>query len=534
MTIQIAILVMLLYAVGVGFLNRILHKRLPPVSQQYIALWLRPWLAIFWMWGPTLWFVPGLVWLGVLNCPPEIRFAIIVLSVFLPLFIYVIFTSLLGLFPYRKGLPTDKVLTYFSAGAVGLVTIIYLGRLFMFPALTLWKALFFCVLVSLHPCIGVLALALTAPKVFPCPSSDPRLRLRNSLLLLTSFFTGYPEPVWVVHDGEVETRVQGDPIYGSGPGWLLTEPENVAILGNGSALTRIENPGVVIMNDSESPYRVVDLRNQKRSINTIAVTRDGIEVNVPLAFSFRIDSGPGRPILNNPWPVHKRDVFKAVLAEVVDPDGKTPLDNHLTHPWEDLPVKIAVYKLKQAVAYYSLFELYGDGSTPEMQAIHERAAEALDVHGSEWAGYPLTRTTIGNLVFQSVRNLLEPHGFAFLAGGIEDSIIPVSKELTRQRVEAWKTRWITKVMHWQAEMQTKSIAELPEVGDEAALKLMGVLIQELYDRAQRQAAGLTKQAVADGLISTLLDIAQNPDVAPVLSDAVLPTLMRLQQEIREP
>jgi hypothetical protein len=110
----------------------------------------------------------------------------------------------------------------------------------------------------------------------------------------------------------------------------------------------------------------------------------------------------------------------------------------------------------------------------------------------------------------------------------------VSKELTRQRVEAWKTRWITKVMHWQAEMQTTSIEEMPGVGDETGLEIMDALIQEISDSSQRDDAEFSKQAMADGLLSALLDIARTPDVAALLPDSVAPTLLRLEKEMQEP
>jgi len=533
MSILISTLVMLLYAVAVGFLSRILHKYLPPISQKYAARWLRPWLALFWMWGPTFWFVPGLVWFRVLNVPQEMRLILIGLSLFLPLFIFVIFTSLLGLFPYRTENPFDVLMTYLTVGTVGLLTLIFLGLLLVFPGLTIWQSIFFSVIVSLHPCISVLMLAYAAPQVIPCPSSNPLLQLRNSLTLIVSFFTGFPKPVWAVQDGKIETRVHGNPFYGSGPGWLLTEPENVAILGNGFHLTRIEEPGVVLTKDSESPYRIVDLRNQKRSMNVSAVTRDGIEVNVPISFSFRIDSGPRRLRLNSPWPIHRRDVFQAVFAEVVDPNGKTPLDDHLTHPWEDLPIKIAAYKLKQAIAFYSLFQLYEDGTTPEMQVIHKRVAEALAVDLPESTGHRLTRTSISEIVLESVRHMLKPHGFYIYGGGVVNSIVPLSKELTRQRVEAWKTRWITKVMHWQAEMQTNRIKEIPETDDGTVFDYIDALIEKTSDKAQPDDAVFSKQAIADSLLCKLLEIARIPDVEPLLPDSVVPTLLRLQNKVEE-
>ena len=534
MITQIAILVMLLYAVGCGFLNRTLHKHLPPMSKKHVARWLRPWVAIFWMWGPTFWFIPGLVWFRVLNMPQEMRLILIGLSFFLPLFIFVVFTSLLGLFPYRTENPFDMFLTYLIVGSVALLNLIFLALLYISPGLDIWKLIFFCVIVLLHPCIAVLTFAFTAPQVIPCPSPNPLLKLKNSLDLIASFFTSFPKSVWTIQDGQMVTRISGNPFFGSGPGWLLTEPENVAILGNGFELTRVAEPGVVVTKDSESPYRIVDLRNQKRSMNVIAVTRDGIEVNVPIWFSFRINSGPRRPTLQSPWPIHRRDVYQAVFAEVVDPDGKTPLDEHLTHPWEDLPLKIAAYKLKQAVGYYSLFQLYEDGSTPEMQVIHKRVADSLGLNSPDDIEYGLTRTTISRLVLESVRQMLIPHGFFIYDGGVENSIVPLSKELTRQRVEAWKTRWISKVMHWQAEMHTNRNETISEkIGDGVALGMVDSLIEDTYHTAQSVDGVGPKDTVVRSLLSGLLDLARIPEVESLLPESVLPTLLRLQREGEE-
>ncbi len=530
MMTQIATLVMLLYAVGCGFLNRTLHKYLPPISKKYVAQWLRPWLAIFWMWGPTFWFIPGLVWFRVLNIPQEMRLVLIGLSFFLPLFIFAVFTSLVGLFPYRSENPFDLFMAYLTVGSIGLITLLLLGLLYIFPGIDIWKAIFYSVVVSLHPCVAVLTFAFTAPRVIPCPTIYPLQRLKNSIKLLASYFSTFPKSVWAVQDGQIVTRVPGNPLYGSNPGWLLTEPENVAILGDGYKLTRIEEPGVVITVDSESPYRVVDLRNQKRSMEVTAVTRDGIEVKVPLSFSFRINSGPRRPQLQSPWPLHRRDVYQAVFAEVVDPDGKTPLDDHLTHPWEDLPLKIAAYKLKQAVAFYSLFQLYEVGTTPDMQVVHKRVAEALDVSLCEGTEDGLTRTIIGRLVLTSVRQMLKPHGFYIYDGGVHNSIIPINKELTRQRVEAWKTRWISRVMHWQAELQANSNAVATEENDSTVLDIVESIIEEMYQASRSGDALTSKKAIADSLFSNLLNLARIPDVAPLLPESILPTLTQLYEE----
>lgn len=533
MITQVAIIVMLLYAVGVGVLNRILHKVVPPVSQKYVSLWVRPWLALFWLWGPAFWFVPGLVWFRVLNVPQTMRLTLIAVSFFLPLSIFVFFLSLLNLFPFRSDNPLDKIISYLAVGFVGIITLYFISVLMLSPQLTAWKSFFLIFTVALHPCLSILTLSDVARKIIPCPSDNALTQLGNSLKMVVSFFSSFPKPAWVVQQGTLKTRVPGDATFGSGPGWLVTEPENVVVLDNGYNLTRIEPPGVILTVNTESPYKVVDLRNQHRAMDIIAVTRDGIEVTVNVSFSFRIDSGPQRPHLRNPWPIHRRDIYQAVFAEVVDPDGRTPLDNHLAHPWEDLPLKIAAYKVKQVVGFYSLFELYEDGTSSEIQMIHKRAAAALQVNLSEESAHQLTRKVIGKLVLESVSQMLKSHGFHVYDGGIQKSIVPVSKELTGQRVEAWKTRWISKVMHWQAETQTGNIDALEQLEMGAALASVDELIQDLSRRVNAAGNNMSKQALAGILVSDLLDLAHIPEVATLLPDTLIPKLHVLQQEFAE-
>jgi hypothetical protein len=265
-------------------------------------------------------------------------------------------------------------------------------------------------------------------------------------------------------------------------------------------------------------------------MDVTAVTRDGIEVNVPIFFSFRIDSGPRRPQLQHPWPIHRRDIYQAVFAEVVDPDGKTPLDEHLTHPWEDLPLKIAEYKTKQAVAFYSLFQLYEERTTPGMQVIHQRVAEALDVDLSECALGSLTRMIIGQLILVSVRKMLKPHGFHIYDGGIQGSIAPLSEELSRQRVEAWKTRWISKVMHWQAELQIDNSEDSSKINVGDASQIVESLIAETYQMSLSDDGLTTKYKIAESILVSLLDIARTPDVEPLLPASIVPTLVRMQNQ----
>ncbi len=116
-------------------------------------------------------------------------------------------------------------------------------------------------------------------------------------------------------------------------------------------ITRVAGPGAILTQRGEVPFRVVDLRDQTRSVTVSAITRDGIEVRVPISSAFRIQRGSRQISLGTPWPYRaQRDVLQALFAEEVDPSGRGPLDAHTAHPWEDPPIKLSAHKLEQAVA----------------------------------------------------------------------------------------------------------------------------------------------------------------------------------------
>jgi hypothetical protein len=439
----------------------------------------------------------------------------------------------MGFFPYRSNNPSDMLMSYLSVGTVGFITFLLLTLLFIYAGITIWQALFYCVCVVLHPVVSSLLLMFTAPKIIPCPSSNALNRIKNSIKLLLSFFSGSPRSVWVIQNGKLTTRISGNPVYGSGPGWLLTEPEKAVILGNGYQLTRIPQPGAAVTRESETPHKIVNLRNQRRQADVIAVTRDGIEVIVPVSFSFRIDSGPKRPGLNHPWPIHKRDIYQAVFAEVVDPNGKTPLDEHLPHPWEDLPLTVARYKVKQAVSFYSLLQLYDHSDFSSIQSIHKRVAEALDVDLVEFDGYGLTRVVISHLVVESVRKILSPHGFAIYDGGIKKSFIPVSKELTRQRVEAWKSQWISKVMQWQTETPKNLLKSSKDIDGQSLLDEIELLIDKISSFTDAPDVTNARKKMAGCLLDKFVELSHIPEVKPLLPDSVYPTLSQLQMKNKE-
>jgi hypothetical protein len=367
--------------------------------------------------------------------------------------------------------------------------------------------------------------------------------IRRALMMLFGFFSTFPKATWVVEDGTVHTRIHGNEFAGAGPGWLMTEPENAVVLKAGPKVTRVAGPGVALTQRAESPFKIIDLRNQMRTTRISAITRDGIEVQVPVSSSFRVNRGYGEIILDESWPYrHQRDIFGVAFSEEVDPTGKSPLEANTAYPWGDLPLRITAHKTEQAISFYSLDQLY-DGITdpvgaldegdPEFQLLktHRQVEEALGLPKAEGLGDPLTRTTIGKLVQRAVRQELEPRGFEILGGGIEDKIAPLNQDVTAKRVEAWKSRFILKVMDWQANVQRRRFARFEELRQSARDTMLDSMIKEIQKYVGAADEGAWRDYVAYHLLDDLIRMARNPDVQEMLPESALPTLEGIYAQV---
>ena len=280
----------------------------------------------------------------------------------------------------------------------------------------------------------------------------------------------------------------------------------------------------------EAPARVVDLRNQIRTTSINAVTRDGIEVRVPVSSLFRIDRGFKKVMLGEPWPYrNKRSIFHAVFGAEVDPSGRSPLDARASHPWEGRTLITASHKAKQVVAFYSLDQLYSVPG-PGLLPIHQDVQSALGLRPAQSFSDPLLRSTAGKLVRQAVRQAFEPEGFEILGGSFGNKVAPVQRDVTDQRVVRWKSALVTKVMDWQTKLQEKRLREF-NVRRQRARGLAAEQVITYTSNRLTHFAPATQLAVrAYEVLYALISVAQNPEVRKMLPDSALPTLEMLMQQ----
>jgi len=512
---------LIIYTFGFVVLRGYLRKHPPLAKGKFVTPHLHLFYALFWMWGVLLWFMPGLLWIGILPVPVRV---IVRLSFFIPFVIFMTFLLAVSAFPVTvasrkeiKDLLKKLVFPGFITFMAALFSLQAVFQAFqelhdsVFSPVYL---LFFLAFLAIPPAMAILGVVSAVPELVPLDDAQ-EYRWLMALKILVGFYTAFPKPAWVVEDGKAETRIKGNQFFGFGPGWLMTEPENVVVLQGGTDIKRVVGPGVVLTEFAESPYQVVDLRNQIRVIKVDAVTRDGIEVKLPISSLFRINRGYKTLDLDSvsrhePWPYrNQRDVFQTVFAEEVDPAGKTPLEAHQARSWDEIPLKVAMRQLKQIVPLFSLDQLY-----------------QMDPDANT-----LTRLVIGKTVRETVEETVAPLGFEILGGAVGNKIVPKSDEVAKQQVEVWKARWIDKVLEWQAEVQVKRLQAFTNVRSDARVNLLSELLEKTQEDFREGAAA--SDYVAYHLLENLLHIARSAQIKEELPESTIPTLMHLRQLTQE-
>lgn len=520
-----SVIFLVLYFAANLFLYLRLRKEPAPVSSDFVPYWIRPWIAIFWMWGPTLWFLPGFFSIALADIH-IVGGAL--LSFFMPLSYFMLFFLWLGLVSFDRA--KDKVLTIVSMTFV--VVLIYLGVFLVLRDETSFREFMFLLsAISMIPLLSI-ALIVVAPLfLIPLEVGTPDLT-RESIRMVIGHFTSYPKPVWRIEDGQIQTRVEGNPSLGTGPGCMMTEPENLVVLKDSSQITRLAGPGVVLTQRGESPLKIVDLRNQTRSTQITAMTKDGVEVRFTISSRFRINPGGETVKLGEPWPYDEDNVWGVVLAESVEPTGETPLKTHQFHNWEDLPLRIAIQKAKKAIGFYTLDQLYLADDTVEdpsslsdedtsLTDIHQKVEEIFGLEPTDDVNQSLTRLSIGKLVQRAVAEQLEPMGFEILGGGIDSKIEPVSEQVTAQRVENWKERFIRQIEQWHTETQELQIEKQARIRTDRTQRLFQIV--ETINEELREIR-LGSGAVAYSIVDSLIEITADPRVQKMLPDSSMRTL----------
>ncbi|MFP4394426.1 MAG: SPFH domain-containing protein [Anaerolineales bacterium] len=477
-------LIILLIYVGLFlYLQNYLQQHPLTVSQEYVHPEMRALWLLWHLGGPLLLPLMGILWGGILR--PDVLgwMGVIVVSIFLPLTVFLIFAW------WTEVISAGIALT--GVGFCVLTSLLFAPLLLLSEA-SLLLILLFMVGLLIPPIVVILLIFLVAPDLFPFPPDMAGYR-KNALAYFTGFFTTYPKPSIVVIKGEPKTRIAGNPFHGSGPGLVITEPHNAAAIKDSAKFRGVFGPGTIVTDTNEQVHSIVDLREQLRAERVEAMTRDGIKVNLPIASIFRINPGERVPELGGKWPYRSSEAYKAVFAAEVNPEGKTPLDAHESLPWEDLPLTVAKHYVKQEVARYSLDDLYAmEGQLP--------------------------RGAIGGEVKERVKAEIEPKGVRVDGGGVGNKIIPVDEAVVKQRIESWKARWMRDMMKKSGQALAQRQKQLGRVRGQVLVELTRGLFKE-SDKFNSLSQAEARTLMTVRLLETLDHIARTPEVKVLLPES---------------
>lgn len=460
-----------------------------------------PLLAI---WGASLWPFLGLLWV----VTPALRAAwpnatlvtimLLFLGLWLPLAIMLVPFALHRIFP---------------AAAIGLL---FLGAMVWFlvalgGGAAAWPPLgqlFLFLIFIISPfALGSWMLIGWVKDLVPLEEEEGHTK-RDAMALLAGILSGLPKPIWVIEKGKARQRIHGSTVYGTGPGCVMTEAENAVVLKGHTTIQRVIGPGWVLTRADETIHSVIDLRQQLRTLEVTAITKDGINVKFPASVVFRINPGRRSLRLRYPWPYARDDAWRVVFGAEVNPEGRTPLDAHHIRPWGDIPVEFARNLLKQELINHSLDDLYGmpDHTVPRVKIAEEVRRRLAARVGP--MGFEINDVNIGN-------------------------IAPLAEEVVQQRIEAWKARWIHQLMEWQGAVQARRFERFAALQNRARADLLSHLIVATNTAIQDTDDDFSSNLAAYYLLENLERIARDPEVRAFLPESALPALVELRQKVSE-
>lgn len=507
MTSMVRLLLLAGYIAGIYFIRRYLQEHPPKFKGPFVYEEARPFIAFWYLSAPLLMPVLAFIWF---ENPP--------FSAGLLFWLFIILPPLVLFWPWLWiwGVRLSITIPLLVAMAIAFPFLVAWGWAVLsneqlLITAGLLPALFF---ILAPPALMLFLLYIWGPEILPLSPEEKNAHRNDVARLLSAFWTTFGKPSTVIVDGDAQQRVAGNPFLGVGPGLMITEPENMVILRDGSQLAGIVDPGVNFVGYTSATVveHVVDLFKQFRVEKEVeAVTKDGITIHAPISSIFSIAGSRPPTEPGQPWQYHRNAAFKACSVQEVNPEGRTPLDAHHARSWKDLPLQIAMPRLKQRLAAYTLDELYG---------------------AQEPTNAPLLRMKLGKEMQDFVKAEIEPLGLEVSGGGMGNKISAVDPKVTKQRIENWKATWMRKVLVNESKAQAAYLTQLGRVRGKVLSEMLHQLVeqsqrfQDLEDPEKKRALAALLNL---RLMETLDEIARDPEVEPLLPEPVARRMLEMRK-----
>ena len=303
--------------------------------------------------------------------------------------------------------------------------------------------------------------------VFFSQFSLPVLTLENRIKAFQRLFLylfGEHGPAIFIENGELRERKIDR--FKKGPGVVILDTASAAVLRTPVKYKGAMGPGIAFTNQDDSIAGVVDLHNQTNNIGprpeedpfipiqknetkaaheariarrdeSMAITRDGIQVCLNLTIRFKLDSSPGEG--NSAYGFNPTSVEKAVIGQSINYDK--PDDNpERIYSWKKLPNNLVIDILREYVSKYTINELFPLSKTETnllgliSNQIKIRLTQShynnLDNYGNKQ----------NETIFSKEFDILKRRGIKFLDLSITNIRFPSTIE--EGLIKRWKTSWL--------------------------------------------------------------------------------------------
>jgi hypothetical protein len=333
-------------------------------------------------------------------------------------------------------------------------------------------------------------IALFAQFTLPVHNLQERL---DGIRRLLGFLLGERGPVTFIRNGEaVESHGERSR---KGPGVFLIDYASAAVLRTDVAFTRAVGPGLVFTRPGEWLGEAIDLRPQVRSVkgftpptgapadlesvNSLAVTKDGIPVSTDLTVTFMLEPGLGQSIEgvgskdSPPYPYHHEAVERAVYGHAYGEFEDLP--------WTELPLRLAIDLWRDVIKEKSLKELtvYKEHSDPPLininKSILNRLAPPLE-DPTEDAAQEKTELS-------SEYKILASRGISVLS--VEASHLYLPDDVRLERLAEWRHAWSGDIQAAVTDAREEAYRASHQGEAEASYVLFQKLTSTLFDQLSR-------------------------------------------------
>ncbi|MFP4345229.1 MAG: SPFH domain-containing protein [Anaerolineales bacterium] len=356
-------------------------------------------------------------------------------------------------------------------------------------------------------------LLLAARYILPL---ENRKQIYTAMRALLTYTVGAHLPYYVVQDRRMSKRHSGKTAGKrfTGPGIVLTEPDQTVAVWDGLQLMDIPPPGLIFIHRFEKVQEIFDLRPQHRFVTTRAITADGIPLKVGTFMRFRIDAGEQEPRLGAPYPFRRSAAFKALRAGMIEihreGSGYEEIEHRAKQSWEAIVPRTAQYVLRNVLADYRFDELSQRYWVPQDEDNPQKV-----------------RAEIQSRFRRELEEEVRDWGIQIQAAGF-GNLDPAMEEIGTTRIENWRVLWARKILGFLSKSEAKALMKEAKVRTGTYVELVN-RVSDLIKRGDVDEAELAANIIIMRFTDAVQEIIGDPMVRRSLPGDVVQTLSHIER-----